>query len=138
MAFDSTEFNLLRTITLLKGRVPQIHQLSVHFILAHHQQTHSPSQPLRYALTMRLLELLLSVDNSLLAELMENGKRTGKQAGQGDDSSVAVDTETSPKEVEAQQGALRVGSRGINPRKRLHPFSVDRLIEESVDERYTI
>jgi len=50
---------------------------------------------------------------------------------------VTVDSAIESKEVKART-STRADSRGTNQRKRLHPFSVDMLIEESMDKRYAI
>ncbi|VDK79221.1 unnamed protein product [Litomosoides sigmodontis] len=67
LRLDSTEYNQLRLLSLIKGRNPQMEQL-IAFNFAQHQQIIYPCQPLRYISCMVLLETMPQFE-TILSEL---------------------------------------------------------------------
>ncbi|VBB29813.1 unnamed protein product [Acanthocheilonema viteae] len=67
LRLDSTEYNQLRLLSLIKGRNPQMEQLTA-FNFAQHQQITYPCQPLRYISCMVLLETMPQFE-TILSEL---------------------------------------------------------------------
>ncbi|VDN05731.1 unnamed protein product [Thelazia callipaeda] len=67
LRLDPTEYNQLRLLSLIKGRNPQVEQLTA-FNFAQHQQLTYPCQPLRYISCMVLLETMPQLE-TILSEL---------------------------------------------------------------------
>ncbi|KAM3726331.1 Nuclear hormone receptor [Dirofilaria immitis] len=67
LRLDSAEYNQLRLLSLIKGRNPQMEQLTA-FNFAQHQQITYPCQPLRYISCMVLLETMPQFE-TILSEL---------------------------------------------------------------------
>ncbi|KAH7729623.1 nuclear receptor NHR-67 [Aphelenchoides avenae] len=70
LQLDANEFNVIRTMLLLKEKVPQIHQfLSMN--LLQHQQLMYPLQQLRHVHSMVIVESVLALDTVSLLEAMQ-------------------------------------------------------------------
>lgn len=71
LRLDSTEYNQLRLLSLIRGRNPQMEQLAA-FNFAQHQQITYPCQPLRYITCMVLLETMPQFETVLSEMYFKN------------------------------------------------------------------
>uniref|UniRef100_A0A7E4VP29 Nuclear receptor domain-containing protein n=1 Tax=Panagrellus redivivus TaxID=6233 RepID=A0A7E4VP29_PANRE len=74
LKLDSTEFNVVKILTLLKGiqaKVPEMFQC-VQFNLANHQRLMHPYQIGRFEQTMSLIDLLNNMDSSMLLNIINS------------------------------------------------------------------